>query len=48
LLKRGHDKVDKPDIDMVSKLADGFIEAYSIGPQIECKEELIVYMSLDE
>ena len=36
------------DLDQLDRASELFLDAHRLGAQIECKEELIVYMSLDD
>ncbi|KAL7073440.1 hypothetical protein ACQ4LE_007216 [Meloidogyne hapla] len=36
------------ELTLLNKATDLFMDAHNLGTQIECKEELIVYMSLDD
>lgn len=38
----------REELDLLNRVSDHFLDAHRSGTQIECKEELIVYMSLDD
>ncbi|KAI1719622.1 hypothetical protein Ddc_08843 [Ditylenchus destructor] len=42
------EKITQDELAILHKTAELFTNTYQAGPQIECKEELIAYMSLDD
>nr|CAD2204166.1 unnamed protein product [Meloidogyne enterolobii] len=39
---------NQEELNLLNKATELFMDAHNLGTQIECKEELIVYMSLDD
>ncbi|KAF7638508.1 hypothetical protein Mgra_00002186 [Meloidogyne graminicola] len=39
---------NQEELSLLNRATELFMEAHNLGTQIECKEELIVYMSLDD
>jgi hypothetical protein len=48
LLSQQQAAVSIEELDLLNRFSELFLDAHRLGAQLECKEELIVYMSLDD
>jgi hypothetical protein len=48
ILQRNAITIGDEDLELLGRMADLFLDAHRLAGQIECKEDLIVYMSLDD
>jgi hypothetical protein len=48
LLSQQQSAVSIEELDLLNRFSELFLDAHRLGAQLECKEELIVYMSLDD